>query len=53
MAKADAAGARVRATFMAATGPTASVSGTRGTPRASTLVSLSRLMPVGWNSHCE
>ena len=29
------------------------VAGARTTPRASTLVSLSRLMPVGWNSHCE
>ena len=38
---------------MEATGPKASVTGVRTSPRASTLVSLSRLMPVGWKSHCE
>ena len=53
MASADRAGARVRATFIDATGPTAQVTGARTTPRATTLVSSSRLMPPGWKSQVE
>ena len=53
MARADRAGARVRATFMAATGPHSQVTGASTTPRATTLVSSSRLMPPGWKSHVE
>ncbi len=53
MASAERAGARVSATFMDTTGPATRVSGARRTPSASTLVSVSRLIPVGWNNHCE
>ena len=52
-ANADRAGASVSATFMPATGPNSAVTGPSTTPRPSTLVSSSRLMPVGWKSHCE
>ena len=38
---------------MAATGPNSQVTGASTTPRASTLVSLRRLIPVGWKSQVE
>ena len=53
MANAEQAGARSRATFSEMTGPASRVSGISGIPNPSTLVSLSRLMPVGWLSHAE
>ena len=53
MANAEQAGARSRATFSEMTGPASRVSGISGIPNPSTLVSLSRLMPVGWKSQVE
>ena len=53
MASADSTGARVRATFIDATGPHSHVVGESTTPRATTLVSSSRLIPPGWNSQVE
>ena len=53
MASDERTGARVKATFILATGPKASVTGASTMPRAITLVSFRRLIPVGWNSHCE
>jgi hypothetical protein len=53
MARADSAGARVSATFIDATGPHSQVNGASATPRATTLVSSSRLIPPGWNSQVE
>ena len=49
MARAEHRGAKVRATFIDATGPNSQVTGASTTPRATTLVSFSRLMPPGWN----
>ena len=51
MVKAEKAGARVSATFIAATGPKRAVTGASSRARATTLVSSSRLSPPGWNSH--
>ncbi len=53
MASADSTGARVRATFIDATGPQIHVTGAVTTARATTLVSSRRLIPPGWNSHVE
>ena len=47
MAIAERAGARVRATFMDATGPNSQVTGASTTPMASTLVLAGRLTPPG------
>ena len=49
MARADSAGARVRATFMDATGPNTQVTGARTTPRASSDVLANRSTPPGWD----
>ena len=53
MADADSAGARVRATFMDATGPKAQVTGVSTTPRASSDVLASRLTPPGCDMAVE
>ncbi len=51
--RADSTGARVRATFIDATGPANHVTGASTTPSATTLVSSSRLTPPGWNRYVE
>jgi hypothetical protein len=53
MASADMAGARVRATFIDATGPNTHVTGASTTPRASSDVLPSRFTPPGWDIAVE
>src|SRR5664280_1108674 len=53
MVSAPATGIMVAATFTAATGPNKNVTGDRTRAMAGTVVSVSRLRPVGWNSHEE
>src|SRR5664279_3672709 len=53
MVSALTTGISVTATFTAATGPDDSVTGDRTRAMAGTVVSVSRLRPVGWNSHEE
>jgi hypothetical protein len=53
MARADRAGARVRATFKVAMGPNSQVTGASTTPMASTLVLAGRLTPPGTPTAAE
>ena len=53
MARADSAGARVRATFIEATGPNSQVTGASTTPRASSEVLARRFTPPGWDIAVE
>ena len=53
MARAESAGARVRATFKVATGPNSQVTGASTTPIPSSLVLASRFIPPGWNMAVE